>query len=219
MTEKKRAKFLEDERPPFSCLISYLRFLRGEWNECATLCCKKAADWKAIGLTAEDIEAYLKPLCSKAPLPLVYHYPDGTDKVVNDVLEEEKEHLVGVVIGENTMLHFKALTKDIARPWTDEHFNEPIEWENIAGWLKDNFGQCPNARLAKESDISLFSDNKKYVLRTFEILDYHRISRPNPNWDIPAWLDRYCCVEHCNGGTAIPFYLKMYGDLLIFSDR
>ena len=179
---------------------------------------EKFAIWDATHPEVKEVRAYLDRLCGKTPLPLVYLYPkEHYSRVVTDVLPEEKDHLAGILLNENTVLYLKAFTKKDFKSLFDKDSVDNATEQCISAWVKSQFSTLPNARAATKQDIELLYKKGERVLTTMEILDYHGIKLPR--WKYLGWLNKGSYeIEDSEGSARIYHFLEVYGDLLIFSD-
>jgi len=174
--------------------------------------------WDATHPEVKEVRAYLDRLCGKTPLPLVYLYQEeNSSKVVTDVLPDEKDHLVGILLNEKTVLYLKAFTKnDFYSLYDRDSVYDAIE-QDINSWIKKQFTVLPNAHAATKQDIELLYKKEANILTTMEILDYHGIKLPR--WKYLGWLNKGAHdIEDSEGVTRIYYFLESDGDLLVFSD-
>ena len=172
----------------------------------------------AIGFTPYDLEIYIGRKLGKTPLPLLYFYPEESRyNVINYILPEKKDHLVGILINENkTVLHLRAFTKDDAQLFYDPCYptNTPSR-QQVEAWVKKNFNQFLNPRPPREEECYLLENH--VVRDTFEILDNRGIKVPKFCWECIGPL--YTWQVSYNSGTDFVYdYLKNRGDLFILSD-
>ena len=178
---------------------------------------EKFAIWDVTHPEVKEVRAYLDRLCGKTPLPLVYLSEETHQRVITDVLPEEKDHLIGILLNENTVLYLKAFTKDDFKSLYDRVSVNNATEQDISAWVERQFTTLPNARAATEQDIELLYKKGERVLTTMEILDYHGIKLPR--WKYLGWLNKGSYeIEDSEGSARIYYFLEDDGDLLIFSD-
>ena len=173
--------------------------------------------------TPELLETCLYIVRHKTPLPLFYlqKIEDRWEyKETDDVLTNEIANLVGIRLGENTILRLKAFTKEDAELLSKSlPLFEDVSVDDIKKWVYRNFAYFPDPHPANEEDIKLFTELRPLVKQTLEILKYYEVPIPHPSWKSPGYVRPTYGIA-CNGGHHCFFvvpYLKAYGDLLIFS--
>jgi len=181
---------------------------------------EKFAIWDATHPEVREVRAYLDRMCGKTPLPLVYLYPkEQCSKVVTDFLPEEKDHLVGILINENTMLYLRAVTFKDMKCVIGDRLLSDIRENDVNNFVKKQFTNMPHIRVATKKDVALVDKVHSKLFTTLEILDYHGIKLPKPCWEhLGRTVKNSNFINYWDGEALLYYYLKDYGDLLVFSD-
>jgi len=175
--------------------------------------------WDATHPKIKEVRMYLDRLCGKTPLSLLYIEPKGKC-VTKSILPKEKGYLVGIFINKTSILCLKSLTKNDLKSLCDNGSTECVTEIEVNAWVKKQFADYSNAHVATMADIKLLDDKHDAVLTTLAILKYHHVKLPKLCWEQLSWLEKGAdTVDNYEGKTKIWYYLRTYGDLLVFSEH
>jgi len=174
--------------------------------------------WDSTLPKVEEVQAYLDRLYGKTLLPLLYLYPErNSGQIIQQFLADEKDHLVGVFINENTVALLNCVTASDLKPLSYGAVTMHLSGKVLNYWVRNVFKSLPKARAATKKDISLLDEKLPAFLSTLDCLRYHGVSVPE--FSQPGWLENNSeFVRTKDGESLITQYLNTYGDLLVFAN-